>query len=212
VIKNPIVLEEIFEKQKAGPNHKWFSENKRPIILTAGSLREQKDFASLITALSLLKIKAQLVILGMGSEKRNLETLARELGVSSQVDFAGFADNPYRYMCRADVFVLSSIFEGFPNVLVEAMACGTPVVSTDCDYGPREILSEEEYTKRATELEYADYGILTPVGDADALAKAFDALLEDQELHKKYAQKAKERVLDFDMKKIRKQYEEALNI
>jgi glycosyltransferase involved in cell wall biosynthesis len=110
---------------------------------------------------------ARLVILGEGEQRPDLERLARELDIAADVDLPGFQPNPYAFMARADVFVLSSRVEGMPLAIVEALACGCPVVSTDCPSGPAEV------------LEYGRYGRLVPVGDDAALAAALDATLRD---------------------------------
>jgi len=132
-------------------------------------LTKAKDFSTLIRSFALMRKErpARLMILGDGEERHELEELSRKLGIASDVDMPGFVDNPYKYMAHAAVFVLSSAWEGFGNVLVEAMACGCPVISTDCPSGPAEI------------LENGKYGILTPVGDAAALAEAMVAILND---------------------------------
>ena len=108
-----------------------------------------------------------LVILGEGPERGNLLRLAEELGVAERIDLPGFQVNPFAYMSKARLMVHSSKYEGFPNVLVQAMACGTPVVSTDCDHGPREILEDEKW------------GRLVPVGDSEAMAEAIMETLRD---------------------------------
>ncbi|NJK27869.1 MAG: glycosyltransferase, partial [Coleofasciculaceae cyanobacterium SM2_3_26] len=127
-----------------------------------GRLVDQKDFATLIRAFSIVKKvrKSRLVILGTGPNKPRLEALIEELDLRDDVDLPGFVENPFKYMARASVFVMSSAWEGFGNVLVEAMAVGTPVVSTDCRSGPSEILDNGKY------------GALVPVGDAEAMARA----------------------------------------
>ena len=140
-----------------------------PVIVTCGRLTEQKDQGTLLRAFALIDSQPapELWILGEGEELPALEALARELGVSSRVRFLGFRSNPYPFLAAADVFALSSRWEGFGNVVVEALACGTPVVSTDCPHGPREI------------LEGGRYGRLVPVGDPRALGEALrEALLE----------------------------------
>ena len=143
-------------------DHPWFAPGAPPVILGAGRLTEQKDFPTLIRAFALVRKKhpARLMILGEGEERSKLETLVQELGLEKEVSLPGFVDNPYKYMKRAAVFVLSSRWEGFPNVLVEAMALGTPVVSTDCPNGPAEI------------LENGKWGELVPVGETQSLASA----------------------------------------
>lgn len=147
----------------------WFDDKRIPIVLGAGRLEKQKDFSTLIMAFDFVrKVRpARLIMLGEGGERPQLENLVIELGLTDLVRLPGFTINPYAYMARASVFVLSSRHEGFANVLLEALACGTPVVSTDCPSGPREI------------LERGRYGRLVPVGDADALARAMIKTLDN---------------------------------
>ena len=132
------------------------------MILSAGRLVPLKDHATLLRAFArVVRLQpARLVILGEGPERGRLLRLAEELGVSEHVDMPGFKVNPFAYMSKARLMVHSSKYEGFPNVLVQAMACGTPVVSTDCDHGPREILEDGKW------------GRLVPVGDSEAMAEA----------------------------------------
>jgi glycosyltransferase involved in cell wall biosynthesis len=135
----------------------------------AGRLEKQKDFETLIRAFSHVRKDAtvRLVILGRGSRKEKLRALADDLGVGDDVLLPGFVDNPFKYMARAGVFALSSQFEGLPGVLIQAMATGCPVVSTDCPSGPREILDEGRY------------GPLVPVGDPEALAEGIRSVFSD---------------------------------
>ncbi len=166
-IYNPVVTDEILEKAQEPSPHPWF-ESEEPVILGAGSFTSQKDFSTLIHAFDKLRDmrSAKLVIIGKGPEKQTIEALIRDLELKDDVLLPGFVDNPYRYLNHASVFVLSSKYEGLSNVLIEALACGTPVVSTDCPSGPREILKDGKY------------GPLVPVGDASALAEAIDEVLE----------------------------------
>jgi len=169
VIYNPIVTPELLEKAKENVVHPWFKPGQPPVILSAGRLTKQKDFPTLIRAFALVRAKhpARLMILGEGEERSKLEALVRELGLENDVSMPGFVENPYAYMARAAVFVLSSAWEGFGNVLVEAMAVGTPVVSTDCPSGPAEI------------LEGGKWGKLVPVGDVEKLAEAIKDVLSE---------------------------------
>jgi len=169
VIYNPTVNAGIFEKAKKDINHKWLKDKKATVILGVGRLNESKDFSTLIRAFNILreKINAKLLILGEGEERKKLEILIKELSLENEVDMPGFADNPYAYMARSDVYVLSSRWEGLPNTLIEAMACGTPVVSTNCPSGPVEILEDGKYGK------------LVPVGDVEALAGAISEALNN---------------------------------
>jgi len=168
VIYNPVVTPELFEKANETVDHPWFATGEPPVILGVGRLNVQKDFPSLIRAFALVRkrLPVRLMILGEGEERPQLEALIRELGLSAEVALPGFVSNPYAFMSKAAVFVLSSAYEGLPTVLIEAMAVGTPVVSTDCPSGPREI------------LEFDKYGSLVPVGDVKAIADAILTMLK----------------------------------
>lgn len=162
VIYNPAINSELLEKARAPLEHRWFLPQELPVILGVGKLEAQKDFPTLIKAFAWVRKvrEARLVILGWGPDRPQLQALIQELNLEQDVELLGYVDNPYAYMARASVFVLSSAWEGLPTVLIEAMAVGTPVVSTDCPSGPAEILDNGKY------------GWLTPVGDSTALAKA----------------------------------------
>jgi len=169
VIYNPVVSEELFVKAEQPLNHPWFCKGEPPVILAAGRLTPLKDFTTLIRAFALVRKErpARLMILGEGKDRAQLETLVKELGLEGDVALPGFVDNPYQYMKRAAVFVLSSRWEALPTVLIEAMACGCPVVSTNCPSGSAEI------------LENGKWGRLVPVGDIEALADAIVKALEE---------------------------------
>ena len=149
-------------------DHPWFRPDAPPVVLGAGRLVPPKDFPTLLRAFARVRAQrpARLVILGEGKLRGELETLAATLGITADTAMPGFVENPYPYMARAAVFVLSSVREGLPNVLIEALACGCPVVSTDCPSGPAEVLDGERY------------GRLVPTGDDAALARALCATLE----------------------------------
>ncbi|WP_019591002.1 glycosyltransferase [Thioalkalivibrio sp. ALE20] len=171
VIANPVISPSLSARAEEAAEHPWLeaaTRSETPVILAVGRLRPQKDFATLLRAFALLHARrpCRLIILGEGPERDRLQGLARELGIADHVDLAGFRSNPYPFMRAANLFVLSSRFEGSPNVLVEAMALGTPVVSTDCPSGPREILAGGRL------------GPLVPVGDAPALADGMARGLE----------------------------------
>jgi glycosyltransferase involved in cell wall biosynthesis len=168
VIHNPIVSPDVAARAEAPLDHPWFAAGQPPVVVAAGRLTVAKDYPTLLRAFALLRTKrsARLLILGEGELRCELEALASDLGITDDVEFAGFDPNPFCFMKRCGVFVLSSSWEGFGNVLVEALACGTQVVSTDCPSGPAEI------------LENGKYGRLTPVGDAPALAAALEDALD----------------------------------
>ncbi len=167
-IYNPSVTEELLTNRTEPVDHPWFGEDEDiPVVLGVGELSEQKDFGTLIRAFDRVieERQARLVILGEGPKRDELEALVTELGLQEHVSMPGFVDNPYAYMSKTDVFVLSSRWEGCPNVLIEAMACGAPVVSTDCPSGPEEILQKGEY------------GLLVPVGDEKQMARSMNNTL-----------------------------------
>lgn len=167
VIYNPVITKDMFARARETAPHPWLQEGHGPVILGVGRLEKPKDFQTVLRAVAHLQGQrhARLIILGDGKEKEPLRALASDLGIADRVAMAGFDANPYAYMVRSNVLVLSSRWEGFGNVLVEALALGTPVVATDCDYGPREILAGGRY------------GRLVPVGDVDAMAGAIEETL-----------------------------------
>ncbi len=167
-IYNPAVTPELLEDSTKALNHPWFGPGKPPVILGVGRLTKAKDFGTLIRAFVMVRERrpVKLIILGEGEERQSLEELAREMGAGSDVSMPGFQENPYVYFRHAAAFVLSSRWEGLPGVLIEAMACGCPVVSTNCPSGPAEI------------LENGKWGALVPVGDSKELARAILNTLE----------------------------------
>jgi glycosyltransferase involved in cell wall biosynthesis len=168
VIPSPVVTADL-ARLAAGPvDHPWFSDGADPVILGVGELCVRKDFSTLIRAFAFLRKRksARLVILGEGRQREQLEELAMELGIGKDVSLPGFVSNPYAFMARAAMFVLSSRCEGSPVVLMEALATGCPAVSTDCPSGPREILQD------------GTFGSLVPVGDVAALARAMERTLD----------------------------------
>ena len=169
VIYNPVDIHNLNEKAEAEINHGLINTAGPPFLLGAGRLSPQKDFATLIQAFAVLRRKrpVRLMILGEGDLREELEVLVRKLDIEDAVELPGFVDNPFVYMKHAAVFILSSRWEGFGNVLIEAMACGTPVISADCPSGPAEI------------LENGKWGRLVPVGDVEALARAMELTLDD---------------------------------
>ena len=162
MIYNPVVWPDHAEKASAPVDHPWFYDEGIPVILSVGRLVPLKEHATLLRAFAEVvdSRPARLIILGEGPERQNLSALAERLNISQYLDMPGFRVNPFAYMSKSNVFVLSSRYEGLPTVVIEAMASGTPVVSTDCRSGPREI------------LENGKWGHLVPVGDWHAMAEA----------------------------------------
>jgi len=171
VIYNPAWTAEMERNAQEGCDEPWLVKKSDPVIISAGRLTIEKDFSTLLKGFACLREKkaVRLIILGEGEDRKYLEELVGTLGLNDRVKLPGHVSNPLAYMSKADLFVLSSAWEGFGNVLVEALGCGLPIVSTDCPSGPREILSDGEY------------GELVPVGNhaklAEAMGRALDAPL-----------------------------------
>lgn len=193
VIYNPALRPEVPALAEEDPHHPWLDDAGPPVIIGVGRLTKQKDFPTLIRAFAKARRDRpmRLIILGEGEDRESLEALIRDLGVVKDVRLPGFVDNPYAYLSRASTFVLSSAWEGLGNVVIEALACGTQVVSCDCRSGPREI------------LENGRFGRLVPVGDYDGMAEAVIRSL-DEPLPSEMLKQAAER---FSIRQICLQYQ-----
>ncbi len=169
VVPSPLVPQSLFEVTLPRPDHPWFGNPSVPLILSAGELCMRKDFETLIRAFARVRTQrpCRLMILGRGNYRERLLSLVGELGIAKDFSLPGFLPEPYAYMAHADLFASTSLWEGLGFVLIEALAMGTPVVSTDCPSGPREILADGRY------------GTLVPVGDDALLAEAISATLAD---------------------------------
>lgn len=194
-IHNPVDFDLIDVQRNAPVPHHWLQSKDHFVILTAGRLVKAKDFETLLKAFAMLRknCNAKLIIMGQGPEEANLRSLASDLGVTHEVDFVGFQQNPFAWMARCNLFVLSSIREGFPNALIQAMACNARVVSTDCRTGPDEI------------LENGKWGMLAPVGDVTVLSEVMMASLACAN-----SPNTRARALDFKNEKIVDNYESVL--
>jgi len=176
VVPTPVVPASLFTQSLPRPDHPWLGDPEWPLILSVGELSGRKDFATLLRAFARVRAvrPCRLLILGRGGARECLLALAAQLGVAADFALPGFVPQPYAYMAHADLFAFSSRREGLPLVLVEALAVGTPVVSTDCPSGPREV------------LEGGRYGLLVPVGDdvalADAMGRTLNAPLPREQL------------------------------
>jgi glycosyltransferase involved in cell wall biosynthesis len=170
VLHNPVPVDEIRSEARESTNSEWIQSDDHDVVLGIGRLAPQKDFPTFLRAFQQIhddNADARAVIVGRGPERESIEQTAAELGIAEYVSFAGYVDNPYAYMSGSDVLLLSSRHEGLPTVLIEGLACGTPVVSTDCPSGPRTILDD------------GMYGPLVDVGDDSALAEAVVSTLSD---------------------------------
>ena len=170
VLHNPIPVDEVRDRAGESVEHPWIESDDVEVVLGVGRLERAKNYGSFLRAFERVhaaRPDTRAIIVGRGSKRDELEQLAAELGIEDAVSFPGFVDNPYGYMAGADVLAMSSIHEGLPTVLIEALACGCPVVSTDCPSGPAEI------------LEGGEYGPLVEVDDDEGLATAIQATLDD---------------------------------
>lgn len=171
VVYNPFDINAIAKRSLEELEHPWLQLGEPPVVVAIGRLTPAKDFHTLLRAFARLRQvrRVRLLLLGEGELRPQLEKIIAELGLQDDVSLPGFVDNPFAYLSRSALFTLSSAWEGLPGVLVEALACGIPVVSTDCLSGPAEI------------LENGRWGRLVPVGDDRALAEAMAATLDDEQ-------------------------------
>lgn len=198
-----------------------------PVIINVGRLKEQKGQWHLIRAFTRVKEaipEAKLILVGRGELEDYLKQLVLQYGLQKDIYFLGFTANPFKYLSKSAIFVLSSLYEGFPNALAEAMACGLPVISTDCRSGPREILAPASNEEKETrDIEYGEYGILVPVFDGKKygkedcltveelmLAESIVKLYEDKSTYEQYRKLSLERIKDFELERIIPEYESIL--
>ena len=205
-IPNPFDLELIDKLSKQDID----IEKKRFTFVTVGRLDQGKNHNLIIDAIK--NMNADLWIIGDGELKEEIHRYIKELNLDKKVYMLGKKENPFSFLSKVDCFVFASNHEGFPNVLVEALACGLPIISTDCQSGPREILAPDSDVnfQLKEEIELAEYGILTPIKNLDKLQEAMSLMINNESLRKKYQDKAKQRANDFRIDKIIKQYEEII--
>lgn len=196
VIYNSVDIKKIRGLAREKVKHSWFRSND-PVIISAGRLTNQKNYPLLLDTIAMLQDQSntRLIVLGDGEERTVLEKRARRLGISDKVDFIGFQKNPYKYIAKATMFVLPSSWEGFCVVIVEAMACGVPVISTDCPSGPGELITNNIN------------GLLVPVNDIDAMADAILRLLNNTSLRRRLAEAGRKRAEDFRVEKMIEAYQ-----
>lgn len=198
VIYNMFDIEEIQKLSNEEIDNFTFDINKKYLI-SVGRLIPLKRNKDLVEILSRLDKNIELVFIGSGEEKENLIELSNQLGISNRVHFLGWVENPYKYIKNADILVCTSETESFGNVLVEAMACGTLVVSTKCG-GPEEIVDDE------------GNGSLVDIGNIDSMATSINKILTDDKLYEKYIKSGYESCKKFDVKYITKEYIDILGV
>ena len=227
ILYNPRNEKEVTDLSKEEPEEKVFIPGITTLI-TCGRLATPKGQWHLLRAFYEVrkKIPCKLIIIGDGDLKGYLVSLAKDLGIENDVSFIGWQKNPYKYFSRADIFVLNSSWEGFANVILEAMICGLPVISSDCYSGPREILAPStNLDKKTDEIEHAQYGILVPADNRKfyeakdplnniekKLSEAILEMIENNELRKEYKKKSLERAADFAIDKVIDEWIKVLEI
>lgn len=207
VINNPFDINGIqsLSTMPISPAEFIFKPEKKYLIC-AGRLIKLKRFDVIIKSLTYLGDKVDLIILGDGDQRDSLVALSNKLGLTERVHFIGNVENPFKYFKNCDIFVLSSETEGFPMVLIEAMACELVIIASDCKSGPREILDAEDGSLMDSCFEKTDYGILTEIGDPKCLAKAISTLLSDDQLMVTYTRNCRERMWGFSTEKMVNKY------
>lgn len=195
LIYNGFNFEEMRQKAAESVNHEYFKDKsqKGKTIVALGRMVKLKGFDYLIEAVKILTDKGlpvRLIMIGKGDYLDDLKMLSAQMGLDKIIDFVGFVDNPFAYMANSDLFVLSSLFEGLPSTLIEAMALGLPVISTRCPTGPEEIIEDNKY------------GLLVPVADSVALADSINMVFTDASLMERLRTEAKKRAEDFSLDKM----------
>jgi glycosyltransferase involved in cell wall biosynthesis len=198
VIANPVVHEGLLAQTGDGAGHPWLQSRSAPVILSVGRLNGEKNYADLLRAFARLRRErqARLIILGEGAERAHLVRLAADLGVTDDVSLPGFVSNPYGYMARAHLLASSSRYEALPTVLIEALACGCPIVATDCPGGVREI------------LDGGRWGRLVPMGDHEAMKDAMLRTLDDPPS----PERLRRRAMEFHVDRIVDRYLRVLDV
>jgi len=195
IIPNPLPIEQIKQKAKKTPTHPWMKD-KIPFFVSIGRLSPEKDYKTQIRALAHIrqKKKVRLIIIGKGNDEQMLKNYAQQLGVAQDVLFLGFEPNPYPYLARSAGLIHASLAEGLPNVILEAMALGKPVIATDCPTGPREIIGQNKY------------GVLVRMKDDAMIAAAAEQILSSKKYASKLSKASLERAQAFNSKKILPHY------
>ncbi len=213
-VKNAIVLDDIRRKMTAPVDDVQFDKFT---FVCVGGFRLVKNHRLLVEAFAGLENKnTQLLLIGTGYKQhgegekvlQDIRDMVKSLSLEDRVIFLGQQDNPFKYLSRSDCFVLSSEFEGFPNVLIEALACGLPVISTDCPTGPREILAplSDNLKDGLLSYEIGEYGMLVPTKNASALTSAMEEMIRNEDLRADYEAKGDKRAAEFDSKVVMREF------
>jgi len=197
VIENPVNIGQVKARSTKAVSLPCGFDNKKKLIVTVGRLSPQKGYFDMLEAFHLVnqQLPSQLIILGEGTLRSQLETRIKELSLENSVCMPGFVDNPWAYVQKADLYLSTSHWEGFSLSYIEAMACGTPLALTDCDYGPREI------------IKHGENGLLLPVGQIQKIAHQVVTLLTDDHQRKQLGERGAESVTKFDSKEVACKYE-----
>ena len=210
VIHNPINVSAIQHAGNVNTNSSLFTTFT---FISVGGLRREKNYELLIDAFYKIKdLDCTLILAGKGEQENKLKHKVKHLDLENRIIFTGFDNNPYKYLSKADCFILSSDFEGFPNSIQEALACNLPVISTDCQSGPREILAPQTdiYKIVKNDIEIANYGILVPVNNAELLANAMRMMYTNTDLRNAFRTKGHERASNFDAAIIANEFKKVL--
>lgn len=204
IVKNPTNIRKIKELAEIPPERALPAD--KFTFINVATFRSEKNQDLLVDAAAELKNEDfRLILIGKGEELERIKNKVHTLGLDDKITFINFTDNPYQYMKRADCFLLSSLTEGFPNVLIESMVCGLPIVSVDCKSGPRELLaptSSLDTVIASNEIEIAEYGILCANNCKTSLAIAMKWVLNNKEKVQGYKQKGIEKANEFEIKKV----------
>ena len=190
LIYNGFDLEDMRREAAVEVSHPWFNNGEAPVVGALGRMVELKGFEYLLESIKIVNdsgVKARLIMIGKGELLEELKLKVERLGIKERVEFLGFVENPFSYLARCDLFVLSSLYEGLPSTLIEAMALGLPVISTRCPTGPEEIIEDEKS------------GILIPMADSKAIAEAILRVLKDKELNMRLRMEGRKRAEDFSL-------------
>ena len=211
VINNPYNIERIEHLAHETVDDFTFNPDKKYLI-NVGRLSSQKKQITLIETVAKLNDNIELIIIGEGEEQQILEDAIVKYKLKNRVHLLGRKDNPFKYIAQADIFVLASSGEGFPNVIVEAMITATPIISTDCISGPREILAPttDINFQLKKDIEIAENGILYPIGDNNALVKAINTIFKNRELEENYKKRGPLKAKEYSLERIITQYKESL--